>query len=388
MDSSESSTPVRLSVVIPCYNECNTLERCVQRVLGIQDGRIDLEIIIVDDGSQDGSLAVAQSLAAQHSEILVLRHAVNQGKGRALRTAFARVTGDFVAVQDADLEYDPHELKRLLIPLVNDDADVVLGSRFLTGGAHRVLYFWHYLGNSVLTFLSNMFSDLNLTDMETCYKVFRKDALQGMEIEEKGFGVEPELVAKIARMRLRVYEMGISYYGRTYEEGKKIRLKDGLRALYCIFHYNAPTAPLPVQFIIYLFIGGFSALFNILAFIILFRLFSSLNTAVPTAFLLAATANYFLCITLLFRHKARWRSATEILIYILLVCLAGIVDFCSTRILVSVGIVPWASKTIACILGLALNFPGRRYLVFPESPAGPWRPQLKSVSGDQARNSP
>ena len=225
-----------------------------------------------------------------------------------------------------------------------------------------------------------------MTDMETCYKVFRKDVVQRLEIEERGFGVEPELVAKVARMRLRIYEMGISYYGRTYEEGKKIRLKDGLRALYCIFHYNAPTAPWPVQFIIYLFIGGFSALLNLLAFILLFHLSSLLNTALVAAFVLAAAVNYFLCITLLFRHKARWRSKTEILIYILLVCLAGIVDICTTRILISISIAPWASKAIACFLSPVFNFLGRRWLVFPESPAGPWRPQLKTVPGDRERN--
>jgi glycosyltransferase involved in cell wall biosynthesis len=178
-----------------------------------------------------------------------LHHDYNRGKGAALRTGFQHATGNFVAVQDADLEYDPQDLKRLLGPLRDGVADAVFGSRFLSHGAHRVLYFWHYLGNALLTFLSNMLTDLNLTDMETCYKVFRRDVIQSITIEEDRFGVEPELVAKVAQQRLRIYEMGISYYGRTYEEGKKIGIKDGFRALYCIFHYNAHRAPLPIQFL-------------------------------------------------------------------------------------------------------------------------------------------
>ncbi len=172
-----------------------------------------------------------------------------RGRGAALRTGFQNATGDFVAVQDADLESDPQDLKRLLGPLKDGIADVVFGSRFVSHGTHRVLYFWHYLGNAVLTFLSNMFTDLNLTDMETCYKVFRRNVIQAITIEEDRFGVEPELVAKVAQKRLRIYEMGISYYGRTYEEGKKIGVKDGFSALYCIFHYNAHRAPLPIQFL-------------------------------------------------------------------------------------------------------------------------------------------
>ena len=209
---------------------------------------------------------IARRLESVHPEIRVFRHEVNRGKGAALRTGFANATGMFVAVQDADLEYDPMDLLGLLKPLVEGKADVVLGSRFLSSGEHRVLYFWHSVGNRVLTLLSNMFTDLNLTDMETCYKVFRRDVLQRVTLRENRFGFEPEIVANIARMRLRIFEMGISYSGRTYEEGKKIGAKDGFRALYCILKYNLPHAPLPFQFAVYLLIGGIAALVNLACF--------------------------------------------------------------------------------------------------------------------------
>jgi glycosyltransferase involved in cell wall biosynthesis len=203
--------PVKLSVVIPCYNEEPTLYICIKKILDIADNYLSLEIIIVDDCSTDKSFSIASELEENHTEVTVLHHEKNMGKGAALRNGFALASGDFVAVQDADLEYDPIDLKRLLIPLINDNADVVFGSRFLSTGAHRVLYFWHYMGNRFLTFLSNMFTDLNLTDMETCYKVFRREVIQNINIEEDRFGFEPEIVAKVAHMRLRIYEMGISY---------------------------------------------------------------------------------------------------------------------------------------------------------------------------------
>ena len=188
-----------------------------------------MEIIIVDDGSTDKSLVIAQELARQHPNVTVISWEINQGKGAALRAGYLAAAGDFVAVQDADLEYDPGDLRKLLDPLMAGNADVVLGSRFTSVGAHRVLNFWHYLGNRLLTFISNMFTDPNLTDMETCYKVFTLEVIKNIKIEENRFGFEPEIVAKIAHQRLRIYEMGISYSGRTYEEGKKIGFKDGLR---------------------------------------------------------------------------------------------------------------------------------------------------------------
>jgi glycosyltransferase involved in cell wall biosynthesis len=365
----------KLSVVIPCYNEENTLRNCIEKVLEIADEYLSLEIIIVDDASSDDSLSIARDLEARRAEIQVLHHEKNQGKGAALRTGFNVVTGDLVAVQDADLEYDPADLKRLLGPLINNEADVVFGSRFLSHGAHRVLYFWHYLGNRFLTFLSNMFTDLNLTDMETCYKVFRREIIQNIEINENRFGFEPEIVAKVSQMRLRVFEMGISYRGRTYAEGKKIGARDGFRALYCIFRYNAHKAPIPMQFMLYSLIGGVAAVVNLLVFLLLFSARINVSISAPTAFITAAIVNYLLCISILFRHKARWKSKTELLIYFLVVGAVAVLDLHITKSLLSLGFSPVISKASATGLALVFNFMGRRFFVFPEPPTGPWRPQ-------------
>jgi dolichol-phosphate mannosyltransferase len=365
----------KLSVVIPCFNEEKTLEKCVHRVLDIADETLTLEIIIVDDASKDRSLSIAKELESKYPNVAVLHHEVNQGKGAALRTGFQKASGDFVAVQDADLEYDPDDLKKLLSPLVNDEADVVLGTRFLSTGAHRVLYFWHSLGNRFLTFISNIFTDLNLTDMETCYKVFRRDVIQRIDIKENRFGFEPEIVAKVAHMRLRIFEMGISYRGRTYEEGKKIGLTDGFRAIYCIFRYNAHKAPLPVQFLLYLFIGGFAAVVNILTFIGLFSAGMGVSFAAPLAFIFAAVINYLLCILLLFRHRARWDSVNEFVIYWIIVGLVCLLDLGITKLFLSLHFGPSLSKILASMLGLVFNFMGRRFLVFHEPPSGPWKPQ-------------
>jgi len=359
----------KLSVVIPCYNEEQTLASCVSRVLAIQDETLCVEVIVVDDCSSDQSVHIAERLADKHSEVRILRHAANKGKGAALRTGFREATGDFVAVQDADLEYDPTELPGLLEPLRSGKADVVLGSRFLGGTPHRVLYFWHYLGNLFLTFLSNMFTDLNLTDMETCYKVFRREIIQGIQIQENRFGFEPEIVAKVAHLRLRIYEVGISYSGRTYEEGKKIGWRDGVRALYCIFRYNAYYLPLPMQFLIYVFIGGVAALVNLVMFLAFMASGMSLSVSAPLAFAVAAAANYCLCIALLFRRKARWNSAIEVLVYASVVILAGALDLGITRILYTVGYPAGLSKAVASLVGLVFNFMGRRFWVFPEKRA-------------------
>ena len=371
-----------LSIIIPCFNEERTLATCVQRVLNIADESLFLEIIIVDDHSTDDSFAIAHKLRDQHPGISVLRHKKNQGKGAAVQTGLKQATGDFVAIQDADLEYHPMELKLLLVPLINNDADMVIGSRFLSTGFHRVLYFWHYIGNRFLTLLSNMFTDLNLTDIESCYKVFRREVIQSVDLRERGFGIEPEIIAKIAHKRLRIFEIGISYYGRTFEEGKKIGIKDGFRALYCIFHYNAHKLPWPMQFILYLTIGGTSALVNLVIFLVLFSLGSTVLSAALIAFVIAAIINYFLCIAILFRHQARWSSCNEILIYLLVVSSIGLLDAFATKLFWEMGATPGISKIIATGLGVILNFVGRKFLVFPEPPSGPWKPQVEVAKNE------
>ena len=226
---------MKLSVIIPCYNEKATIEQIIDAVRN--SSWSDIELIVVDDFSTDGAREILENLIRDKLDKLIL-HETNQGKGAAIRTGIKEAEGDVILIQDADLEYDPNEYDYLMKPIVEGRADVVYGSRFASGSAHRVLYFWHRLGNGFLTFLSNMFTNLNLTDMETCYKAFRADILKQIEIEENGFGMEPELTAKISKMNLRIYEVGISYYGRTYQEGKKIDWKDGFRAIYCILKYN------------------------------------------------------------------------------------------------------------------------------------------------------
>ncbi len=230
---------MKLSIVIPAYNELHTVEALLRRVSEAPlPGELELEIVVVDDGSSDGTRELLRELeAAGEPPFRLIEHPDNRGKGAALRTAFAHITGDIVLVQDADLEYNPRDYPQLLQPILDDEADVVYGSRFL-GGPHRVLFFWHYLGNLWLTMLSNMLTDLNLSDMETCYKVFRGEVLRGLSLSSNRFGIEPEITAKVAKAKVRIYEVPISYHGRTYAEGKKIGWRDGVTALWAIVRYN------------------------------------------------------------------------------------------------------------------------------------------------------
>ena len=231
-----------LSIVIPAYNEGRTIHRILNKVKAVQlVNGMTKEVIIVNDCSKDNTEEAVLAYQAANPDLPIsyYKHEVNQGKGAALHTGIKKATGDYVIIQDADLEYDPEEYNILLKPLINDFADVVYGSRFVGGKPHRILFFWHSIGNRWLTTASNMFTNLNLTDMETCYKLFRREIIQNIQLEEKRFGFEPEVTAKISRYpKVRIYEVGISYYGRTYEEGKKIGMKDAFRALYCIIKYN------------------------------------------------------------------------------------------------------------------------------------------------------
>jgi glycosyltransferase involved in cell wall biosynthesis len=224
---------MKLTVVIPVYNEKDTIRQIYEAVKAID---LDKEIILVDDRSTDGTREILQDLKDDGTRVILHEH--NQGKGAALRTGFRNATGDIVIIQDADLEYDPSQYPKLIRPILEGKADVVYGSRFVTGEYRRVLFFWHMVGNKILTLLSNIFTNLNLTDMETCYKVFRREVLEKIQVEEDRFGFEPEITAKIAKLNVRIYEVGISYSGRTYKEGKKIGWKDGVSALRCILKYN------------------------------------------------------------------------------------------------------------------------------------------------------
>ncbi len=236
------ASSIKLSIIIPAYNESATILSILDKILEVEliDG-ISKELVIVNDCSQDDTEDKILAFKSSHPEAAIsyYKHEVNKGKGAALHTGIAQAKGDYIVVQDADLEYDPHEFNILLQPILDDFADVVYGSRFIGGKPHRILFFWHSIGNKWLTFLSNAFTNLNLTDMETCYKMWKAEIIQSVKLKEQRFGIEPEVTAKVSRIpNVRIYEVGISYYGRTYDEGKKINWKDGVRAIYCILKYN------------------------------------------------------------------------------------------------------------------------------------------------------
>lgn len=360
---------MKISIVIPVYNEEKTLETIISAVSNADTLGLEKQLIFVDDGSRDKSREILKKYESIHT---VVYHKKNQGKGAALQTGFKNATGDIVLIQDADLEYDPNEYPKLLKPILDDRADVVFGSRFVGGQAHRVLYFWHTMTNKFLTSLSNAFSDLNLTDMETCYKVFRKSVLDQISIEENRFGFEPEITAKVGELsrtqNIRVYEVGISYYGRTYNEGKHIGWKDGVRALWCIFKYNtSPFAHLTK----YGLNGILVALSQIVAIFVLvnyldFNTFKLQEIANLVSIEISVLVGLILHSYITWRYKYETtRNFLKIFVYFHLVTgisfLARIILF---PILASTGMHYMTNTIIGVLLAIILNFFGYDKLVF------------------------
>jgi len=371
--SRDGNARFKLSLIIPCYNEENTIENCVEKVREINKNQnFDLEIVIVDDCSTDNSAGKLNEISAKYPEIKIFTHHKNRGKGAALRTGLVSATGDFIGIQDADDEYNPMEYLELLKPLLENKADVVYGSRYLRPDTRRVLYFWHTWMNKSLTFVSNMFTNLDITDMETCYKLFTKEAIAQIapNLKEERFGFEPEITCKAAQGGFRVYEAAISYNPRSYEEGKKIGWKDGAWALYCLFRYSAHSAPLPVMVMIYLVIGAISLAANNICFVLATQLGMALNHAIITSLVTSAVCNYLLCVAFLFRHKARWSAGVEIFWYAASVVAMGFLDYGVTHAII--GLIPffgvhWSgAKLIASGIGFIGNFALRKWLVFPE----------------------
>jgi glycosyltransferase involved in cell wall biosynthesis len=364
------------SLIIPCYNEASSIEACLSKVKSIANEQLfSLEIIVVDDASIDDSLSILEKIKAEHKisdgnvTFHILKHEKNRGKGAALRTGLLYATGDFVGIQDADTEYDPKDYMVMLEPLLDGRADVVYGSRYLRPDTRRVLYFWHTWMNKTLTTVSNMFTNLDITDMETCYKLFRREVIQTIAptLKEDRFGFEPEVTTKVAQGHFRVYECAISYNPRTYEEGKKIGWKDGVHALYCILHYGAQTAPLPMQLLLYFFIGFASMAVNIVCFTVAVRIHVSLDYAIWFSFALAGVCNYLLCISILFRHKVRWNTLSEVFFYIVSVSAMGFIDYGVTRGLIALSWSLLGAKILAALIGFGGNFLLRKWLVFPNS---------------------
>jgi glycosyltransferase involved in cell wall biosynthesis len=371
---------MKLSLIVPCYNEERTIRSCLDRVFAIvKDQDFNLEVVVVNDASTDNSLAILNeiknSALPPKIDLLVFSHEKNMGKGAALKKGLEIANGDYIGIQDADNEYEPNEYLTLLKPLLEDKADVVYGSRYLKQEKRKVLYWWHTCMNKTLTMASNMITNLDLTDMETCYKLFKREAIKKIAptLRENRFGFEPEITAKIAIEKFRVYECAITYNPRTYEEGKKINWKDGARALYCVLHYGAYDAPLPMQIILYLLIGAFALSLNVFSFAILnygFNDYISQNHAIWIAFVIAAVANYILCIAILFRHKARFSAPVEIIAYIFSVALMGVIDYIAMKTFLSIGLGAIGAKFWASIIGFVGNFALRKWFVFSKKKIG------------------
>jgi dolichol-phosphate mannosyltransferase len=363
------SNAYTLSLIIPCYNEEDTIERCVEQTRKINDGQdFAIELIVVDDNSTDKSAEKLFEISKKYPELKVFTHEKNRGKGAALRTGFAAATGDYIGIQDADDEYNPMDYLELLKPLLENKADVVYGSRYRKHDTSRVQYFWHTWMNKALTFVSNMFTNLDITDTHTCYKLFKREVIAEIAptLEEERFGFCPEITCKVAQGGYRLYETAISYNPRNYEAGKKIGWKDGIRALYCLFHYGAHTSPLPMQIILYIFIGAVSLIANVTCFGILNYVGFSLSISIISALIFAAAVNYILCIMILFRHNSMWNNAGEFLFYLLTITVMGGLDYVLTHYLITLLGGALVSKIIAAFAGVAGNFALRRWLVFPE----------------------
>lgn len=368
----------KLSVIIPCYNQEKTLETCVKKLIAALDGFIQVEIIIVDDGSTDQSVKIAKKLRITYPFINLEQHNNHQGKGVVLRSGFQKATGDFLTIQDADLAYDPQDLRKLILPLTEERADIVFGSRFLPMPERRVIYFWPTISSKLLTFMSNLFSNLTLTDFETSCKVFRREIIQNICLKENGSSIDAEIIAKIAHQNYRIYEIGITYEMRTKSEDKKSRWQERLRTVYAILHYNVPHLPLPLQIIMYLFIGGISAIFNILLFAILLHYGLSIFFATLNALLASTIFNYVLCINFLFEHEARWKSQHEFTAYLILSIIMGAVDLALTNTL-SLFYNPIIAKIMSICCIFVFNFMGRKLIIFRKNKSKSLANQIKEA---------
>lgn len=365
---------MKLSIVIPVYNEVHTIKKIIQKIEQAPlPGNLSKEIILVDDHSTDGTRALLKQMEnSSGNSYKIIYHDENRGKGAALKTGFACCSGDIVIIQDADLEYDPNEYPKLLEPILNEKADVVFGSRFSGGEAHRVLYFWHFIANRWLTLFSNIFSDLNLTDMETCYKVFKRDVINRIDIQEKRFGIEPEITAKVSKLardeNISIYEVGISYYGRTYSEGKKIGLKDAIRAFWCIFKYNTSKLANLVK---YALNGLLVALSQFLTMVILVEhlKFTSMllqNIAYAISIEVSIIVGFFLhaIITWQYRFRSFWNFAGRFFLFHLVTGISFVIRQALFYILLRMGVHYKLNLIIGIALAVIINFIGYSRIVF------------------------